>query len=40
MINRANFLLALAGGNVPGIRVGTVDSRIAATLTSPEFQKR
>jgi len=40
MINRTNFLLALAGGNVPGIRVGTVDSRIAATLTSPEFQKR
>jgi uncharacterized protein (DUF1800 family) len=40
MVNRVNFGLALAGGRMPGVKVGRVDSAVAASLSSPEFQRR
>jgi uncharacterized protein (DUF1800 family) len=40
MVNRVNFGLAVASGNVPGVRIAQVDPALGATLTSPEFQRR
>jgi len=40
MVNRVNFGLTLASGRVPGVNVGRIDSTIAATLSTPEFQRR
>lgn len=40
MVNRINFGLAVAAGRVPGVRIGTLDSALAASLSTPEFQRR
>jgi uncharacterized protein (DUF1800 family) len=40
MINRVNFGLALASGQVPGVNVRSVDPAVAAALSAPDFQRR
>src|SRR6185503_7710860 len=39
MVNRTNFGLSLAAGRIPGV-LAQVDSRVGATLATPEFQRR
>lgn len=40
IVNRVNFGLALAGGRLPGVRVGPMDAAIGALIATPEFQRR
>ena len=40
MVNRVNFGIQLADGQVPGVRVGPVSPAVKAMLASPEFQRR
>ncbi|MEX2152392.1 MAG: DUF1800 domain-containing protein [Gemmatimonadaceae bacterium] len=40
MVNRVNFGLMMASGRVPGVKVGVVDPKVGAMLSTPEFQRR
>jgi len=40
MVNRVNFGLTLASGRMPGVNVGSIDPTVAASLSTPEFQRR
>jgi len=40
MVNRVNFGLSLAAGSVPGVRIAGVDPARAASIATPEFQRR
>jgi uncharacterized protein (DUF1800 family) len=40
MVNRVNFGLAMASARMPGVIFGKVDPAVAATLSTPAFQRR
>jgi uncharacterized protein (DUF1800 family) len=40
MVNRVNFALQLASGQLPGVRVGVMSPDMGARLSSPDFQRR
>jgi uncharacterized protein (DUF1800 family) len=40
MVNRVNFGLMMASGRVPGVKLGVVDPKVGAMLSTPEFQRR